>query len=352
MDPIEAGEDTSSTEPRPRRWRRNLLGVVISLACLGLVLRQFDISAIRGTLTPSAWPYLMLGLGGLAFGYVLRIWRWALLLRAGGAAIAVRRCAGPYLASIALNNVLPMRIGDVLRGLVFPASLGVRRAEAVTSLVVERLLDLMTLLACLGATALLAGRSGIADWVVLVAVAAASAAGLVLALLSVFSGGWARYLDVADGDRDTRLTRLLGRRVSLILRDALRAFGAMSKTGLLLLLVPLSVLAWTGEATVFFAAAPIFGFRLLPAEAVLVMAMAVLSTLVPSSPGYVGTFHLAAFSGANLLGATPEQSAGFAVLVHLAVWLPTTLAGAVAILAQPALFRRSALDARAPLADD
>ena len=69
------------------------------------------------------------------------------------------------------------------------------------------------------------------------------------------------------------------------------------------------------------------------------MAIATLATLVPSSPGYVGPFHLAAFAGITFLGGTNEQAASFAVLSHLGVWVPTTLAGAVAIASTPDMFR-------------
>ena len=331
-------ETAQSTRPRSR-WRQSLLGIAISLVCLILIFRQIDATAIYHTFTPSAWPFLVLGLSGAAFGYTLRIWRWALLLRAGGAEIGVARCVAPYLASIALNNVLPMRAGDVVRGVVFPSSLGVKRVDSVASLIVERMLDLLSLLACLGAGALVAGRSVMTDFMVSVAVGVGSAAAVGLVLLGLVGDDWARSLDIRD--RRARLERWLGHRAIRLLREVLSAFGSMSKASLLLLLLPLSILAWFGEAVVFLAVPPIVGFRLDPVGALLVMAMATLSTLVPSSPGYVGTYHLAAFSGASLLGATPEQSAAFAILVHLAVWLPTTVAGAVAIMIKPDLFGRS-----------
>jgi uncharacterized membrane protein YbhN (UPF0104 family) len=69
------------------------------------------------------------------------------------------------------------------------------------------------------------------------------------------------------------------------------------------------------------------------------MAITTLSTLVPSSPGYVGPFHLAAFTAVSMLGGSDAQAASFAVLVHLALWIPTSLVGALAIWSRPQLFR-------------
>jgi hypothetical protein len=40
-----------------------------------------------------------------------------------------------------------------------------------------------------------------------------------------------------------------------------------------------------------------------------------------------------------MLGGSSAQAASFAVLAHLGVWLPTTLAGGIAILVNPGLFK-------------
>ena len=72
--------------------------------------------------------------------------------------------------------------------------------------------------------------------------------------------------------------------------------------------------------------------------ALLVMSMATIATLVPSSPGYVGPFHLAAFTAISLVGGTSSQAGSYAIIVHLALWASTTLAGAIAIWLRPNLF--------------
>jgi hypothetical protein len=112
----------------------------------------------------------------------------------------------------------------------------------------------------------------------------------------------------------------------------------MSRPPVLAIVVVLSALVWAGEAGWFWAVLAGFGISASPAAAGLVMAMATLATLVPSSPGYVGPFHLAAFAAVTILGSSPEVAASFAVLAHAGIWVPTTLAGAISILANPGLF--------------
>jgi len=100
-----------------------------------------------------------------------------------------------------------------------------------------------------------------------------------------------------------------------------------------------SMLVWLGEAGLYYSVllgAGIDGSLLV---ALLVMAIATLSTLLPSSPGYVGSFHLAAFTAVSLVGDTAARAGSYAVIVHLSLWLPTTLAGVIAIWISPSLFR-------------
>jgi uncharacterized membrane protein YbhN (UPF0104 family) len=100
----------------------------------------------------------------------------------------------------------------------------------------------------------------------------------------------------------------------------------------------LSAIVWAGEAGLFWAMFQGLDMHAGYASSLMVMAIATLSTLVPSSPGYVGPFHLAAFAAVRALGGTEAQAASFAVLAHLSLWLPTTVTGGIAILLNPRLF--------------
>jgi uncharacterized membrane protein YbhN (UPF0104 family) len=95
-------------------------------------------------------------------------------------------------------------------------------------------------------------------------------------------------------------------------------------------LIVLSGIAWLLEGGVFLAIAAATGMEGGWGVAYLALAMATLSTLIPSSPGYVGTFHFFAMQAALFFGNTDAKAGVFAILVHLMLWLPTTMAGATA----------------------
>lgn len=317
-----------------KNWKNNVIGVLISVACLGLIAWRINIDEFLIAIHQFQWDWLLIGLFSLAVGYTLRIIRWWFLLRAAGIGVTPAKCAAPFLGSIALNNILPMRLGDVVRALVFPAAIGVGRIVATGSLVMERLVDLMTLLVCLVLGLQATSGAELPDWLTWTAVSLALGGSVVLALVFFFSGRLSRWVG-----RPTRRPASAKRaRLLRALHDLLAGFDAMSRLPVLLTLFVVSILVWAGEAGLFWAVLRGFGFEAGAGAAMVVMAIATLSTLVPSSPGYVGPFHLAAFAAVTILGGTSAQAASFAVLAHLGVWLPTTLAGVLAILFNPQLF--------------
>jgi uncharacterized protein (TIRG00374 family) len=342
MEPTMNNERVDATQSpaevlRPAGWKswiRQVLGVAISLVCLVLVFRRVDFDALKVALTQFRWHFLAIGLVSLAIDYAARIERWAVMLRAAGAAVRTRQCIAPFLGSITLNNVLPLRAGDLVRALVFPSAIGVTRITATASLVFERLIDLLTLLLSLG-IGLLISPMPLPEWIGKTVVVVAIVGGAALAIIVVFGRPLIALLELIAlrFEAVKPLAKLIRLVASLV--EQLGTMGSMRTMVRVLLL---SVIVWAGEAGLFWA---MFQGLDLPAgypSALMVMAIATLSTLVPSSPGYVGPFHLAAFAAVRALGGTDAQAASFAVLSHLSLWLPTTVAGGIAILLNPKLF--------------
>lgn len=319
-------------------WLKHAAGAFITVACVVLIARQVKLADVLNAIEHFDWPYLVLAIVFLAAGYLLRILRWSLLLGATGAPVRFGNCVAPFLGSIALNNVLPLRLGDLVRAFVFPAAMGVPKTTATSSLVMERLIDLMTLLCCLAIGLFAIRTAQVPPMISESALTLAVLGGVALVSTFLFSGMLARLLANAAAARPA------GERIGTIMATVgslLRGFEAMSRLRVLAATLVISMLVWVGESGLFYFMMLGSNLNATPSMALLVMAIATLSTLVPSSPGYVGPFHLAAFTAVSLVGGTAAQAGSFAVLCHLALWLPTTLAGAIAILLRPELFRRA-----------
>jgi uncharacterized membrane protein YbhN (UPF0104 family) len=97
-------------------------------------------------------------------------------------------------------------------------------------------------------------------------------------------------------------------------------------------LVGLTVLAWLLEGAVFASVISSLHIEAGWTAAGLSLGAGTLATLIPSSPGYVGTFDYFAALGLTAYGVTPAAATAFALLVHLVLWVPVTCVGLALLL--------------------
>ena len=57
-----------------------------------------------------------------------------------------------------------------------------------------------------------------------------------------------------------------------------------------------------------------------------------MATLIPGTPGHLGTFDYFAVLGFSLYGIGRTDGASMALLIHLLLWLPVTLVGGALLL--------------------
>lgn len=321
----------SQPEQRTSPWRspRVWLGVPISIVFLYLSFRGQRPDEIRDALSRVDWRLLPLALALLYTGIAIRAYRWHVLLRPV-CDIPTRDVFPVMIVGYAANNVLPLRAGELVRAWVLGRRYGVRKTAALATIAVERLFDGVTMLLFVGGAATVIGLNAELRHVALAAAAvfAAAIAGLVVLLV----GGSLR--DRALGLVLGPLPARLATRVERMAESFLAGLGVLSRRRDLALVAATSVIAWGFEAAMYWTVARAFGDplagALTPAAALLVTAIANLATLVPSGPGYVGTFEAGVLLAVNgALGIGRGLALSFAVLLHLLLWLPVTLWGAV-----------------------
>jgi uncharacterized membrane protein YbhN (UPF0104 family) len=128
------------------------------------------------------------------------------------------------------------------------------------------------------------------------------------------------------------ITRWLGARSRVsLLRIASRFLRAASLTPrpALLAAVALTALAWSTDTLLYAVAARALGIELGPAQALVIVAAASLGTIIPSAPGYIGTFELAASAAGAAVGLSSGSALALAILIHLLTLVPLSAAGLI-----------------------
>jgi glycosyltransferase 2 family protein len=305
-----------------RNWRF-WLGLVVSLLFLYLAFRGQDFGQIWDSLLQVNYLFLAPALLIYFVGVWVRTVRWHYLLRPTGS-ISSRRLFSVVVIGYMANDVLPARMGEVVRAYVLGEREGLSKTAVFATIVVERMLDglVMLLFMVVGSFTIAIGSS--LEWMVRMA-----------ALL--FIGGMAFFFVMASSrDLTSRLksamTRVLpvriGDRVVRLFDSFITGLQILRSGWALAVAFGLSVAAWLFEAGMYFVIGLGFGF-VLPVNATLLStAVANLATLVPSSPGYVGTFEGAIRLVLEPIFHFPSDTAlSFAVVLHAALYFPITFWG-------------------------
>ncbi len=308
------------------RFLLPVAGLLVAGVFVLLLLHSVDPVSVGKALAQAHPSLLALGLLPLALGYGVRIARWRLLLLPANPQLRFTDCAVPLLGGFALNNVLPARAGDVVRVIAFQGRLGTGNAATAGSVVVERILDLLVLVGCLMAGLALVPEDGLPHGMRLIGgwVGGGILAGGAMVLLGA---GWIRpWLERYSGGGQR-----LPQRVAGIAARVLLGMDLVRDPRRLAAVAALSLLVWAGEYGLYVCVERSLATGAGPAGALLAMAAGNLATLIPGTPGHVGTFHYFAAASLTAAGSTKEAALACALLAHLGFWGTTSLAGFAAL---------------------
>jgi uncharacterized membrane protein YbhN (UPF0104 family) len=311
------------------RSRKNLIkivpGLLISSFFLWYTFKGISFDHIRSLRI--VHPVWILGLLGFTFGsYFLRCVRWARMMRSTGAGFAV--CARVLMTSLAANNILPLRIGDIMRVFTYAGDLGASPSVILSTVILEKLLDIFVLVLLF---VLFMGRganhhSQVLAWSLLII----SSGGLLVMLLG------ARFLRKVLSRLFASFSRGKGlgsklHKIEHWLMLALDCICEIGIAGSFVLLIE-STIIWAFEAMIYVSAAEMTSLAVDRIGPWLAVSVANLSYLIPSSPGAIGTFEWAVKTSLSAHGAPEPQAALFGLALHAWLLLSVTGAGGVIFL--------------------
>jgi len=302
--------------------RRIVLGIAISLVFLALALRGQDYAALLAALRSASYWWLVPAIVVYFVGVGIRCLRWATLLA------PVKRLSWQQLLPVVAigymaNNILPFRTGEVVRAYAVGRQFGVSRTATLATIVLERLLDGLTMLAFIVIAGTAVALNSALRHVALIA----TAIFLPAFVLLVVAARSERALSAALALLRSAPVPLRGRAERLV-RSTFAGVAVFRSSTALAQAVGLSVVAWLAEAAMYALVARAFGLDLALTIVLLTTAVANLATLIPSSPGYIGPFEAGVLLVvAGLAGIPRSVSLSYALVLHAALYLPITLVG-------------------------
>ncbi len=304
-----------------RTLLRIAIGVAVSAVAIYILAQSVDLPKTVDVLRTANPGWIAVMVGTVLLDVAARGARWRTLL-APIRVLPYRRMLGyTYLGYLA-NNVLPARLGELVRSHALGQREGISRPTVLGTVVVERIVDTVIVVALAAIAVALVGVGGtITTGVSLGAIfVAVLLVGLGAATVSHRLPGATRVTTVAER---YPVVLDLARR----LRDGL---AVASRPGTLVRALALSAAAWAASIATFVVGGQAVGVELTIAQGALLSSGVALATIVPSAPGYVGTFELTAVEIAKLFGADPNAAFAMALLVHAMILGVTSVGGVIA----------------------
>jgi uncharacterized protein (TIRG00374 family) len=292
------------------------LGYGIAALCLLWVFHDFKIGELVHSAKTISWWWVF---GAVVFdtlSYLCQGMRWSLLLHPVGR-ISILRATQAVYAGLFVNEILPMRAGEVLRTYLVSRWISARFAAVVTSILVERFFDGIWLALAFGITVLgvplpryLIDAEEVLGFGILAATAVFSYLVFYRRDPITVSGShahcrfvpirWACHLisKIAGG------IRLIGRS-----RFLYTAFG-------------ISLFLLAGQMLSYWFVMRACGLELSFWHGAAIFLIVHVGTAIPSAPSNLGTYQFFTVVGLTLFGIDKATSAAFSVVVFLVLTLP------------------------------
>ncbi|HTD07577.1 MAG TPA: lysylphosphatidylglycerol synthase transmembrane domain-containing protein [Solirubrobacteraceae bacterium] len=295
-----------------RRTLRLLAGPALSACSLGAVVWwALHQHAPRVPTSPKSLFLLSLALLVYACVTAVRGLRWHIILRKGGVQVSMADTQALIVVGYMGNTVLPVRGGELLRVVLLGRRTGSSRATILGTIVAERLLDVVALLAMLLLLALVT-TTGVRSVSDLSLTAAIVLTLLALALLA----GWRLSHTGPLRGLSTHISEL-----TLASRNLLSLQGAW--------LALLTALVWVGEGLVYWVVGRALGLHFDLLQGCFLVVLASLAATIPAAPGYAGTYDAAIQIGLGALHVHGGRAVTFGLLARLLIFVPITILGLI-----------------------
>ena len=334
-----------------RRFARRLVilaGFASSAIFVVLAMRRLSFQDVADGLQRAViWPWLPLSVLVYLAGHLVRGVRCGALV-SREAALTLGQATNVVVLGYAVNNVLPLRLGEFARAAMLSQKSGLPYVQSLTVTVLERVLDGLVLVFLLVIASSMAPS---APWITAALEVGALVFGVASlgVLLALLAPSW---LAGTVGRASHRFgTRAHDRCVAFV-DQVISGVAYLRNVRSALRVLALSLLIWCLEAGMFLMLLPAFGLGADPWLAILVMTLTNFGILVPSTPGFVGPFHFFCMRTLVAFGVLESVAFSYAVLAHLSFYLPITIWGVLILFSYGLSLTKLAKEAAAarPLA--
>ena len=296
------------------------ISFIIVAVLFFLLFRKLDFELFRKYLSEGNKLLILCGVLVYLSSFAVRALRWKVLLRHIGN-FKVPELAPVIVAGYAVNNVLPVRIGEIVRAAIAGKIFKISIPSAFASVFVERVFDGLTIALILSATLFFYPFQDNMKIIALVA-------SLLFAILFVFA------LAAAFSSKPLEFVVFLRRKSPKNLsvffdfsEKFLKGAASLDSWKKIVATFVLSMCVWAFELAVYLLISAAFGVKIPFVGCLVMLCAANLGMLAAPTPAGLGVFQGAIVFALESFNVPYEQRMAVAVILHAAQIVPTTIIG-------------------------
>lgn len=302
---------------------RVAIGLAISAVFVYLAFKDVDFDEMLHALVNANYRWLFPASVAMLLSHWFRALRWRFIMEPIKP-VKVGSLFSALMIGYASNNIFPLRLGEFLRAYAIAKSQNISKTSAFATVVVDRLLDILSLLLVLAITVFLYPMpQNIKNWGYAVSVATV---GLIVFMVFLMekTDATVRLLEKIMPGRVFAI-------VQKVVRSFLQGFMVFKKSEHYLSILMLSLAVWFLYAVVVYLSFFAFNFTenygVGLYESLVVLVIISIGLMIPASPGFVGTYHWFCMKSLSLFGIPESEALSFAVISHALNTIPFTIVG-------------------------
>lgn len=316
------------------------IGVIVTVLLVWFLFRDTDWAEVGNALRHASVPWILLSVVFVVVAFFFRAQRWSYIVRTAGPVPFSVLFDATQIGFMA-NFVLPARAGELVRAVVLARLTGFPMTKCLAFGFLDRVTDLVSLFVLLALTVLayrpdhavtLPHGFELPQWAagLLEPSAIRNGAGMVaLAILVLAAAMVLLYVNTPlvlriSGAIVGLVSARLAERLNHLIQHFADGLSVLQSWRAMLGAVFFSLLTWLVSALAVWAGLVAFGIDGPWYTSMLVLAMTSIAISAPSTPGFVGAFHLGVMLGLFLAidGISADHAKAYAIFAHLANVIP------------------------------
>lgn len=321
-----------------------VIGFIVSLFFLYLAFRQLDFSLMKNAFSVANYWLLIPSVIVIFLSHWLRSIRWQLLLNPIKQ-INANNLFTALLIGYSANTILPAHLGEFIRAYIISREKDVSLSSVMATIIVERIIDVLSIVLIMAFTVFVFPFPA---WV--------KQSGYILLLFSI---GLIFFLILSKKYTESTVKIIsvflkpfpqkLKEKILNIFYSFLAGFKSMKSKKDYLIIIILSFLIWLSYWSVFYINFYTFNlindFNLDITAGLVILVITTISVIVPSSPGYIGTYHWLCQFSLELFAVPRAMGLSYAIVLHAVNFFPVFIVGIILAWKEGISFTKSKNDA-------